>query len=129
VIAIIVSGVRGDCDARTRVGRRALAVPTDVMDTAQIRALNDKTMKELGRIDILVNNVGGSNPRPFMEQSERSWRRHIDINLVSVLAATSAAVSAMIAGGRGGSIITSPASRGRAGRLTTQSMQLQGRDE
>jgi NAD(P)-dependent dehydrogenase (short-subunit alcohol dehydrogenase family) len=87
------------------MGRRALPVPTDVMDTEQIRILIDKTAQEFSRLDILVNNAGGVSGRPFIAQSERSWRRHIDLNLVSMLAATSAAVPRMIAGGRGGSII------------------------
>jgi NAD(P)-dependent dehydrogenase (short-subunit alcohol dehydrogenase family) len=52
-----------------------------------------------------VNNAGGVSRRPFIDQSERSWRKHIDLNLVSMLAATSTAVPLMIKGGRGGSII------------------------
>lgn len=87
------------------LGRRALALPTDVMDTDQVRSLVERTASAWGRIDILVNNAGGVSPRAFTEQSERSWRRHIDLNLVSVLAATSAAVPVMIRGARGGSII------------------------
>lgn len=87
------------------LGRTALPVPTDVTDTAQVKALIDKAYERFGRIDILVNNAGGVSPKPFIEQSERSWRKHIDINLVSMLAATSAAVPYMIKGGRGGSII------------------------
>jgi NAD(P)-dependent dehydrogenase (short-subunit alcohol dehydrogenase family) len=86
-------------------GRRGLGVPTDVMDTDQIRAMVEKTEQEFGRIDILVNNAGGVSGRPFLEQSERSWRKHIDLNLVSMLAATSAAAPVMVKGGRGGSII------------------------
>jgi NAD(P)-dependent dehydrogenase (short-subunit alcohol dehydrogenase family) len=86
-------------------GRRGLGIPTNVMDTDQIRAMVDKTDREFGRIDILVNNAGGVSGRPFLEQSERSWRKHIDLNLVSMLAATSAAVPVMIKGGRGGSVI------------------------
>jgi NAD(P)-dependent dehydrogenase (short-subunit alcohol dehydrogenase family) len=86
-------------------GRRGLGIPTNVMDTDQIRAMVEKTEQELGRIDILVNNAGGVSGRPFLEQSERSWRKHIDLNLVSMLAATSAAVPVMIKGGRGGSVI------------------------
>jgi NAD(P)-dependent dehydrogenase (short-subunit alcohol dehydrogenase family) len=88
------------------LGGKALAVPTDVMETAQIVGLIERASSEFGRIDILVNNAGGVSPRLFIEQSERSWRRHIDLNLVSVLAATSAAVPIMIKGAQGGSIIT-----------------------
>jgi NAD(P)-dependent dehydrogenase (short-subunit alcohol dehydrogenase family) len=86
-------------------GARALALPTDVMETDQIRAAIARTEAEFGRLDILVNNAGGVSGRPFLEQSERSWRRHIDINLVSMFAATSAAAPIMIRGGRGGAII------------------------
>jgi NAD(P)-dependent dehydrogenase (short-subunit alcohol dehydrogenase family) len=60
---------------------------------------------EFGRLDILVNNAGGVSGRPFADQSERSWRKHIDLNLVSMQAATSAAIPIMIEGGRGGAII------------------------
>jgi NAD(P)-dependent dehydrogenase (short-subunit alcohol dehydrogenase family) len=87
------------------LGRRVLGVPTDVMDTGQIRTLVEQADAEFGRIDILVNNAGGVGPRPFLEQSERSWRKLIDFNLVSMLAATSAAVPVIIRGSRGGTII------------------------
>jgi len=92
--------------ARVReMGRRALAVPTDVSDTNQVRALIERADGEFGRIDILVNNAGGVSHKPFIEQSERSWRRVIDLNLVSMLAATAAAAPVMIRGKRGGSIV------------------------
>src|SRR5918992_1543292 len=39
-------------------GRRALAVPTDVTDSAQANALIDTTVEQMGKIDILVNNAG-----------------------------------------------------------------------
>ncbi len=106
VIADIDPGRCEDTAAEIRaLGRRALAVPTDVMDTDQIRAMVDKADQTFGRVDILVNNAGGSAARRFLDQSERSWRKHIDINLVSMLAATHAAAPLMIRGGRGGSII------------------------
>jgi NAD(P)-dependent dehydrogenase (short-subunit alcohol dehydrogenase family) len=106
VIADIVPERCEETAARVcELGRRALPVPTDVLQTDQIRALIERATAEFGRLDILVNNAGGVSPRPFADQPERSWRKHIDFNLVSVLAATSAAIPAMIAGGRGGSII------------------------
>lgn len=92
--------------ARVReLGRRALPLPTDVADTAQVARLIERTAEHFGRLDILVNNAGGTARRALLEQSERSWRRHIELNLVSNLAATSAAVPAMIKGARGGAII------------------------
>jgi len=106
VIADIVPERCEETAARVReIGRRALPVPTDVMDSEQIRALIDKADVEFGRIDILVNNAGGVTARKFLDQSERSWRRHIEINLISMLAAIHAAAPVMIRGGRGGNII------------------------
>ncbi len=106
VVADIIPERCEETAARVReMGRQALAVPTDVTDTDQIRAMVEKAATQFGRIDLLVNNAGGVSPRPFIEQSERSWRKHIDLNLVSMLAATSAAVPVMIKGGRGGSIV------------------------
>jgi NAD(P)-dependent dehydrogenase (short-subunit alcohol dehydrogenase family) len=87
------------------LGVKTLAAPTNVMETDQIRATVALTDKTFGRVDIMVNNVGGAASRPFLEQSERSWRKHIDINLVSVLCGVSAAAPIMIREGRGGSII------------------------
>jgi NAD(P)-dependent dehydrogenase (short-subunit alcohol dehydrogenase family) len=106
VVADVVPERCEEAVARVRErGRRGLAMPTDVMDTDQVRAAIQAAESEFGRLDILVNNAGGVSGRPFLEQSERSWRKHIDLNLVSMLAATSAAAPVMIKGGRGGSII------------------------
>jgi NAD(P)-dependent dehydrogenase (short-subunit alcohol dehydrogenase family) len=86
-------------------GRCAVVVPTDVMDTEQVEAAVATAERELGRLDILVNNAGGVRGARFLDQSERSWRRHIDINLVSMMAGTWHAAQAMVRGGRGGSIV------------------------
>lgn len=106
VIADIVPERCAEVAARVEeLGRRALAIPTDMADTTQVRAMVQQAQEQFGRVDILVNNVGGVSPKPFLDQSEGSWRRHIDLNLVSMLAATSAAAPLIIAGGRGGTII------------------------
>lgn len=86
-------------------GRRALGIAGDVMDSDALRTAIDRTAAEFGRLDILANNAGGVSARPFLEQSERSMRKHIDINLMSMLVATQAAAQHMVAGGRGGSIV------------------------
>jgi len=86
-------------------GGQAVAVTMDAMESEQVRNLIAAADERFGRLDILVNNVGGTTSRLFNDQSERSWKRHIDLNFVSMLAATSAAVPIMIRGGRGGTII------------------------
>lgn len=86
-------------------GVRALALPGDVMDADALRAAIDRTADAFGQLGILVNNAGGVSARPFLEQSERSMRKHVDINLMSMLVATQAAAKHMIAGARGGAIV------------------------
>ena len=63
--------------ARVRaLGRRALVVPTDVTDPAQLERLALATLAEYGRLDVLVNNAGGTPPaRPSIRASSSSRRR------------------------------------------------------
>lgn len=106
VIADIIPERAVETASRVReFGRQAVALTVDVMQTDQVRQMVQAADAAFGRIDILVNNAGGVSGRPFLDLSEGSWRRHIDINLVSMLAAISAAVPVMIRGGRGGTIL------------------------
>lgn len=87
------------------MGRKAFFMETDMMDIAQVRAMVSSVTERFGRLDILINNVGGGRPVAFLEQSANSIDRHISLNLLSALHTTQAAVPAMIEGQRGGVII------------------------
>jgi NAD(P)-dependent dehydrogenase (short-subunit alcohol dehydrogenase family) len=87
------------------MGGRALGIVGNVMDREAVTAAVEQTAAHFGRLDILVNNAGGVSWRPFADLQPRNWQRHIDMNLTSNLAATSAAIPHMIAAG-GGSIIS-----------------------
>lgn len=86
-------------------GRTGLPVEVDVIDSAAVARAMTAAIDWRGRIDILVNNAGGVRPSEFVELDEQRWRRHIDLNLVSVLTATQVAASAMIRSGQGGAIV------------------------
>lgn len=86
-------------------GRRAIAIPCNVMERDDIRGAIDRTVQELGGLDILVNNAGGVRSANLLDLSDRSVDRVIDINLVNLVTATQAAARQMVAQGRGGSII------------------------
>lgn len=69
-----IEEIGGSCDI----------VETDVTSNESIKALVDACMKKYGRIDILVNNVGRSEPGCPATMSEETWDSQININLKSV---------------------------------------------
>jgi len=77
-------------------GIETLAVQADVMHGEQISSLVQRTQKELGPIDILVNNVGIGLFGPFHEFDESDWNRVIDTNLKSVFLVCRAVAPEMI---------------------------------
>jgi NAD(P)-dependent dehydrogenase (short-subunit alcohol dehydrogenase family) len=76
----------------------------DVTDDAQVAAMTEACRKAFGRIDILVNNVGGSAAGGAAEISEEAWDGQIDYNLKSVFLACRHVIPVMIAQG-GGAIV------------------------
>ena len=86
-------------------GQRAHAITADMMDRDAVRAAMTTVVEVLGRLDILVNNVGGTRPIKLIDITDRQADRQIDLNLKSLVAATQAAAKAMIAGGQGGAVI------------------------
>ena len=69
-------------------GRRAIAVPTDVMQTEQLQHLVDATLEAFGRIDVLVNNAGGTPPRPAMNTSEAFFETALHFNVTAAFLLT-----------------------------------------
>src|SRR5206468_10420445 len=63
------------------IGRKALAVTTDVADPASCRDLVEATMLEFGRVDILVNNAGVGTAVPATRETPEQFRQVIDVNL------------------------------------------------
>ena len=93
-------------------GRRAVAVPCDVSETANLEDLVGRAMAELGRIDVVVNNAGGTSPRAFLDTSERMFERAFHFNVTTAFALSKLAVPHMLAGD-GGSIVNIGSAIGR----------------
>jgi NAD(P)-dependent dehydrogenase (short-subunit alcohol dehydrogenase family) len=84
------------------LGRRALAVPTDVTDGEQVGALVERTVSELGRLDILVNNAGGA---PFLSTVQtirpEGFEKYFRLNFTSAFLCTRAAAPTLLTTGSG----------------------------
>ena len=88
------------------LGRRAIAVPTNVRRVEELRALVERARAELGRVDILVNNAG-TNPTygPIQDLDERAFDVIMNTNVKSAHFLGSFAREAMLAHGQGGAIV------------------------
>jgi 7-alpha-hydroxysteroid dehydrogenase len=116
-IAFAEAGADVVCAARTpadidavaqqirSLGRRALAVPCDVTQTSDLEALVQAGMDEFGRLDLLVNNAGGTGPRPALETSERFFEKALRFNVTSAFLLTRFAVPKMIESAGGGAVV------------------------
>ena len=83
-IAICARRVERLEETRERVealGRRCLAQPADVTVVEDCRGVVERTMEELGRLDVLVNNAGVGTAYPASREEPDEFRRVIDVNL------------------------------------------------
>jgi NAD(P)-dependent dehydrogenase (short-subunit alcohol dehydrogenase family) len=90
-------------------GGRAAAHHCDVTDSDAVRAMIGRCVSEFGRVDILVNNVGGSRPGGPVELTEEDWNSQLTVNLGSVFLGCKHAIPVMKSQG-GGSIINTASS-------------------
>jgi NAD(P)-dependent dehydrogenase (short-subunit alcohol dehydrogenase family) len=95
-----------DVAARIRCkGRRAITVPADVANRAQVEAMVDRVWAELGPIDILVNNAGIETIVPFLDLTDDQWTRLVDVNLRGEWLCSQVYCRRAVAAGRKGNII------------------------
>ena len=118
--------VSADLDARSAdrtaaevkgVGRRAIAVPTDVTSRAALASMVERARGELGRIDVLVNNAGIYRAAATLDVTEEHWDAIMDINAKAVFFASQAVLPTMIAQKRG-AIISLASLAGKVGSKT-----------
>ena len=86
-------------------GRRALTVQADVGRIAEAQAMVTKVDRDLGLVDVLVNNAGVFPRVPFLEMTERDWDYVLDVNLKGAFFCAQAVAKQMVSAGRVGSII------------------------
>ena len=76
-------------------GSRVSSLAADLTDPAEVSRVVDKAVAELGRVDILVTNIGGPPPGPFETHSAEAWEKATRQNLLSVVHLCRAVVPGM----------------------------------
>jgi NAD(P)-dependent dehydrogenase (short-subunit alcohol dehydrogenase family) len=99
---VVISYLNEDEDAREtcrvveEAGRRAIAIPGDIGDEAHCREIVERTVRELGRIDVLVNNAAHQYQfGSFEEMTSEEWEKTFRINLHAMFYLAKAAVPHM----------------------------------
>ena len=79
-------------------GRRAVVVPADLMDLDAVAALPGRAVEELGRLDIVVNNVGGTIPNALLDTTPEYLEEAFHFNVSTAHTLTRAAVPHLLRG-------------------------------
>jgi NAD(P)-dependent dehydrogenase (short-subunit alcohol dehydrogenase family) len=96
VLAETISALLDSASAEFSGEHRALPVRTDVTDPRSVQAMVDEAIATFGRIDVLVNNVGGGGGDNTLAESLEQWRQIIDLNLTSQFLCCKAVVPHMV---------------------------------
>lgn len=84
-------------DRIREAGRRAVVVPADLSDLDRLDDLLTAATDELGRLDIVVNNVGGAMPQPFLDTSDADFEQAFHFNVTTAFSLTRRAAPALAA--------------------------------
>jgi 7-alpha-hydroxysteroid dehydrogenase len=118
---VLIAARTGDqlLDVAARIkaaGRRALVVEADLSDLDAAAGLAARAEEEFKRLDIVVNNVGGTIPREFAKTSPRFLEEAFHFNVTTAHALTRAALPLLLAGGHGAVVNISSAMGRVSGR-------------
>lgn len=86
-------------------GNESIAVEADVSKRDQVEAMVARIVRELGRIDICINNAGIEIKRDFLDSTDDEWARVLGVNLYGSFMVAQVAARAMVSQKRGGRLI------------------------
>lgn len=91
-----VNELEAQASAIMEAGYRAVAIPADVTDTAQVTRLLERTVELFGHVDVLVNNAGLAWREPYIENSTEQITHIINVNLLGAILMTRAILPGML---------------------------------
>ncbi|MFQ6058080.1 MAG: SDR family NAD(P)-dependent oxidoreductase [Anaerolineae bacterium] len=94
-------GAQATMEEAMALGVRAIAVQADVSRADQVKAMVQRVVDELGRLDILVNNAAVFSSKPLFEVSEALWDEILAVNLKGAFLCAQAAARVMLEQGSG----------------------------
>jgi NAD(P)-dependent dehydrogenase (short-subunit alcohol dehydrogenase family) len=98
-----------------KLGRKALAISCDVADAQSVDEMVKRSMKEFGKIDILVTTAGIAARAPAEQMPIQDWQKVMDVNVKGTFLCCQAVAKEMIKRGEGGKILTIGSIRGLQG--------------
>lgn len=97
-------------------GKKSIAVKMDITDSQEVKRAVREVEETFGRVDVLINNVGGDEFGLFIESTEESWDWKIALNLRGPMTVTKAVLEGMVQR-KYGRIVNMSSDAGRAGQF------------
>ena len=120
--SVAVADLRTDLAEETatevarNTGARVVALQTDVSDLVHVQKTTERVLQTFGNIDVLINNAGWDELKPFLQTTPDFWEKIIAINYRSVLNTCYAVLPHMVAR-KAGSVVNISSDAGRVGSL------------
>jgi 2-hydroxycyclohexanecarboxyl-CoA dehydrogenase len=120
--SVAIADLRADLAEQTasevarETGARVVSFKTDVTELAEVREATDRVLHTFGQIDVLINNAGWDELKPFLQTTPEFWDKIITINYKSVLNTCYAVLPHMVAR-KTGAVVSVSSDAGRVGSL------------